>query len=170
MAADIRRATRDHADAIGLVHVRSWQAAYRGRIADRILDALDPQARARMWRAALGQPGQETWVAEEGDRVIGFLHLAPTRDADDDPKRVVEVRAVYLLPERWRGGVGRALLERALERARELGFDELTLWVLESNSGARAFYRAMGLRADGARKLEPYAGEALPEVRYRVRL
>lgn len=166
----VRRATPADADAIGTVHVRSWQAVYRGHIADRALDALDPRERAGMWRSALERGDQDVWVAEDGDRVFGFLSLAPTRDGDDDPARVAEVRAVYLLHDHWRKGMGRELLECALACARKRGFRELTLWVLEANDGARAFYAALGMRADGGRKRDELEGEALAEVRYRIRL
>jgi len=49
-------------------------------------------------------------------------------------------------PERHRGkGAGRALLEAAVERARDAGFRELQLDVLADNP-AVGFYQAMGLR------------------------
>jgi hypothetical protein len=42
-ATAVRPATPDDADAIASVHVRSWQAAYRGIVPDAMLDALSIQ-------------------------------------------------------------------------------------------------------------------------------
>jgi hypothetical protein len=41
----VRAATPDDAAAVAGVHVRSWQAAYRGLIADAYLDGLNPDDR-----------------------------------------------------------------------------------------------------------------------------
>ncbi len=167
---EIRSATTEDAEAIGQVHVRSWQAAYRGQIPDRVLERLDPEARGRMWRSILSGQDQSTWVAEDEGQVAGFVHLSKTRDKDDDPSRVAEVTAIYIDPDRWRQGIGRELFKRGMDRAQELGFVELTLWVLKTNSGPRAFYEAMGLLSDGSEKVDDQLTEVpLREVRYRIR-
>ena len=167
----IRLATIDDSEAIGQVHVWSWQAAYRGQIPDRILERLDSEARGRMWRSILRGQEQNTWVTEDTGRVVGFLHLSRTRDKDDDPNHVGEVTAIYVNPDYWRQGVGRNLLNCGLDRAEELGFEQVALWVLKTNSGPRAFYEAMGFHADGAEKVDEQLTEVpLCEVRYRIRL
>ncbi|HUF94538.1 MAG TPA: hypothetical protein VMO52_00495 [Acidimicrobiia bacterium] len=44
---------RDAAD-LGSVHVRAWQAAYRGGLMpDEYLESLSAEQRAEMWRTAL---------------------------------------------------------------------------------------------------------------------
>ena len=40
----VRRATVDDADAIGWIHVESWQVAYRGLVPDWYLGSLDASA------------------------------------------------------------------------------------------------------------------------------
>jgi hypothetical protein len=45
-AISVRPATLADADGIGLVHVGSWQAAYRGKMPQDHLDGLDPARRA----------------------------------------------------------------------------------------------------------------------------
>ncbi len=166
----IRPATIADSEIIGQIHVRSWQAAYRGQIPESVLERLDAEARGRMWRSILSAQEQSTWVAEDTDGVVGFLHLSKTRDKDDDSSQVAEVTAIYIHPDRWRQGVGRELLKRGLDRAQELGFGDVTLWVLETNLGPRAFYEAMGLRADGGEKVDDQLTEVpLREVRYRIR-
>jgi GNAT superfamily N-acetyltransferase len=71
-------------------------------------------------------------------------------------------------PERWRRGIGRALVDAAGAELRDDGCDAAVLWVYEANAGGRAFYAAMGFAPDGGRKPDPFTG--LPEVRLRARL
>jgi len=171
----IRRAQPADAPAIAAVHVRSWQAAYRGLLPADYLNGLDPAQRTARWEATLrglDWPGRGVLVAEQDGQVVGFAGFSPTRDADLDPLATGEVATIYLLPQAWRQGHGRGLMAGALASLGEAGFREAALWVLDTNQRARRFYEAGGWRPDGAAKLEerPEAGLTLSEVRYRCRL
>jgi ribosomal protein S18 acetylase RimI-like enzyme len=64
--------------------------------------------------------------------------------------------------------VGGDLLLAAEREAARRGFSELTLWVLETNYPACAFYEKHGYWCDGSRKVETRGpGVSLPQVRYR---
>lgn len=68
----IRRATPEDALAIAHVHVRSWQAAYRGLIDDEFLDALRPEHRVPIYEFGAAAAGEtETIVAEAAGEIIG---------------------------------------------------------------------------------------------------
>ncbi len=55
--------------------------------------------------------------------------------------------------EGWRGfGIGRALMEAALARARALAVQSVFLEVAEDNAAAQALYRALGFAAVGRRR------------------
>ena len=45
-AVTVRHARAGDAPDLGLVHVRAWQAAYRGQMPDDYLDGLRPEERA----------------------------------------------------------------------------------------------------------------------------
>jgi hypothetical protein len=49
----VRRATLADAPAMGRVHVRAWQAAYRGQMPDAYLDGLRPEDREAHWEGTL---------------------------------------------------------------------------------------------------------------------
>ncbi len=152
----LRDATPDDALAIARVHIRSWQAAYRGLIDDEFLDKLRPEDRAGTY--TLGDPepaAPHTIVAEADGEIWGFATTCPCRDADT-PK-AGELVALYVDPPRWRTGTGRLLLEAATERMRADGFTDAVLWVLRGNEVAERFYTAVGWRRDGAEREEhPY--------------
>ncbi|MDA8062960.1 MAG: GNAT family N-acetyltransferase [Actinomycetota bacterium] len=164
----VRVGGTDDAAAIGLVHVRSWQAAYVGHFPQAYLDGLDPEARAAGWRRYLeaGDHDREALLVVECDgELVGFASLGPCRDPD--AAGVGELYALYLLPEAWGRGAGRELMAAAVGVLAVLGFDQATLWVLDANARARLFYEAAGWAADGATRVEDRFGFPVPEVRYR---
>ncbi len=89
----------------------------------------------------------------------------PSRD-EDAGEGTAEAAATYVVPERWRAGIGSELLGAALSRLREAGFHEATLWVFAGNHGARAFYGTLGFEPDGAEVTHDWAaGEAAVRLR-----
>lgn len=148
------------------MHVRAWQVAYRDIVPDAHLDGLDVATRAARYDFDAAAPGApETWIAVDGDDVVGFVTVAPSRD--EDLPGLGEVRALYVAPDRWRSGAGSALLARAEVLLGDAGFNEAHLWVLEGNTRARRFYERTGWALDGARKVVEIGGRPLAEVRYR---
>jgi GNAT superfamily N-acetyltransferase len=156
--------------AIAVVHVRSWQAAYRGLIPQDYLDGLDPASRRAQWDRVLargGWPRAGVLVAEVDEQVAGFAALGPARDEGEDPAQVAEIAAIYLAPEAWGTGGGRQLMGASLEALVLAGYRQVILWVLDSNERARRFYVANGWQPDGAAKVDARLGFPLAEVRYR---
>jgi GNAT superfamily N-acetyltransferase len=87
--------------------------------------------------------------------------LRAARRGDELAVAEVHVRswvvALYVDPDRHRGGVGRLLMAEARHRLREAGFTEALLWVLDGNDRAACFYEREGWTPDGATRVEhPY--------------
>ena len=97
--------------------------------------------------------------------LLGIAVCGYSRDPDAGPE-VGEVRALFVSSRRWRGGVGRELMEAALADLRERGFAQATLWTLAANERANGFYEAHGFRPDGTERTEE-AWAHLPQLRYR---
>lgn len=155
---------------IAAVHVRSWQAAYRGLLPQAYLDGLDPGQRMGQWERVLSAADWSaggTLVADAGGHLPGFVSYGPARDDDADSGQAGEVYAIYLVPAAWDEGIGRQLMAAALSRLGEAGFGQVILWVLDSNVRARRFYEAGGWHADGAVKQDDSFGVLMTEVRYR---
>ncbi|GAA0984104.1 Ribosomal-protein-alanine acetyltransferase [Nocardioides aquaticus] len=167
----VRRAAPDDAAAIARVHVRGWQVGYRGLLPDAVLDDLSVAERSVSWRERLAHPvagGATTCVAVDGDRVLGFCSVGPSRDPDAAPG-TAELWALYVDPDRWRHGAGRALDAAAAAQLTRDGVRSATLWVLSSNTRARAFYEHQGWRVDGATRVDRREGPVpldLAETRY----
>jgi ribosomal protein S18 acetylase RimI-like enzyme len=168
-ARRIRRATAADARGIAEVHVASWRHAYRGLLPDGSLDRLSVEQREASWREAFRDRGAGVFVAEEDGRVIGFASFGPSRDGDAGPE-VGEIPAIYVDPSAVGAGVGRALLDAAIEALREAGYRRATLWVLEANAHARRFYERAGWRCDGTVSRHDFDCANEPVVRYAVEL
>jgi len=160
------------AAAIGDLHVRSWQVAYRGIVPDAILDGLSIEQRMAFWTRSLAvadDPTREgrTWVIEDAGAVVGFASTRPARDEDTEPG-TGEIHSIYLAPEAWSRGFGRRLLAAAVEDLRKRGFAALVLWVIEANVRGRRFYDRAGWRPDEARQPIDFDGAPVDEIRYRL--
>jgi GNAT superfamily N-acetyltransferase len=162
----VRLATSADADAIAVVHVDSWRAAYRGIVPDSILDRLSVERRAAGWRETIDRAGDErVWVVERDGRLVGFAATSPARD-DDVPAGTGELAAIYLDPGVWASGLGRQLFVAAVDDLRRRGFGPLVLWVLTANERARHFYEAAGWLPDGTSRMLDFDGTPIEEIRY----
>ena len=162
---NVRPARPEDAAAVAAVHVRTWQAAYDHVFGAERLAVLDEQlpARVERWERLLREESG-VWVAEDDARIVGFVGWGGSRDAGGEG----ELYSIYVLPEAWGSGAGRALLAVARE-ALQAGYPESILWVLEDNPRARRFYEREGWELDGGRKTDTFLGVEVAEVRYRLR-
>lgn len=166
----IRPAQPRDAAEIARLHVRTWQAAYRGQVPDAYLKSLDAEIEERTARwegliASAASRRRHQLLALDGDRLVGFVTFGPS-EGEQDPE-VGEVYAIYVDPGSWGRGFGRDLFAAAMRGLADAGFDAATLWVLATNARARRFYEAAGWVADGAMKTERRGDIELHEVRYR---
>jgi GNAT superfamily N-acetyltransferase len=155
--------------SVAYVHVRSWQSAYRGLLPDEYLDKLRPEDRAQRYDFATRDPQKpQTIVAVEAGSIRGFATTAPSRDAD--LAGYAEVYALYVDPDYWGHGMGKALISAARERLVVLGFENALLWVLRGNVRADRFYRKDQWTPDGLQRKDTVWGVTVNEIRYRRKL
>ncbi len=165
----IRLAEPEDAIAVARVHVRSWQAAYRGLLPDDYLDKLRPEDRAEKYDFASQDPMEpRTIVATENGAIYGFATTAPARDAD--LPGYGELCALYVAPEYWGWGTGLALVSAARSHLAGMGFRHALLWVLVGNVRAERFYRSDRWAADGHRRTDVVWGVTVNEIRYQREL
>jgi len=158
----VRRATENDAPALARVFIDSWRGAYRGIVADSVIDALDLEETTSWLGQLVAATSAQTLVAEiESDQIVGFTRLG----AEPDNPGHGHVFALYVSPSSSGRGVGRLLLEKALIILDPLSSRTVTLWVFEENARARTLYAHAGFVPDGARRVEePYGAQ---EIRLR---
>ena len=91
--------------------------------------------------------GNSYVCVDDGDRVVGFVGYGHHGPEDPDTG---EVYALYVLPEYQGMGVGRQLLDAALDKLS--AFPHLCLWAVKGNERAIRFYEKNGFRLNGEEK------------------
>jgi hypothetical protein len=132
----IRAARVADAPQIAVVHVRSWQAAYRGLLPQAYLDELEPAQRVGQWERSLAKADNArngVLAADNGGMLLGFVGYSPSRDDD---------------------------------RLAETGFVQVTPWALDSSVQARRFYEIARWHADGVEKTDESRAFPIIQVRY----
>jgi [ribosomal protein S18]-alanine N-acetyltransferase len=131
--------------------VRSWR-----RRAARTDDLLAIEG---IEVASFGNPWLADVYAQELEREIGVVEVAESQDGT-----IVGVFCVWCVadeshlmriataPSRRREGIGRDLLEAALDSARSAGCEHMTLEVAASNEAAIELYAAAGFSVVGRRR------------------
>lgn len=163
----VRDGLSDEAAEVLRVKNASWQAAYRGLLPDDYLDGLTvTPATLEGWRRMMAAHDRGVVVGESGQQIVGLSAFGPAAQGEAGG----EIYAIYVLPEHWSTGLGRALMARSLERLRELGHTEVGLWVFAGNPRARRFYERAGFTLSGRQETAEGPGFAEPEVHYRLAL
>jgi RimJ/RimL family protein N-acetyltransferase len=109
-------------------------------------DASDER---RYLRAIRRYPNAAVYVAEEGGVIVGRLSIA--RDQHPASRHVADLGLMVDAAHRRRG-VGTALLEAAVDWARQAGVRKLELHVFPWNKAAIALYDRFGFVREGYRR------------------
>jgi ribosomal protein S18 acetylase RimI-like enzyme len=97
----------------------------------------------------LGDPAYAVRLATENGRIIGFAKLGPVAFPGDWPADAIELHQLYVLGG-WHGeGVGPALIDWAIARARADRRSEIVLSVYVDNRRAQRFYARYGFQEIG---------------------
>ncbi|WP_433374863.1 N-acetyltransferase family protein [Actinoplanes sp. CA-142083] len=166
MTASLRIGNDADLPPVGALHFRSRADAYAHILPAETL-AAPPAAALAAWWAERWKWERDTHrltVAEDFDRIVGFTYVGPS-----EIEGAAELYAIHVDPVVVGTGVGRLLMENALEQFGEIG-DHAVLWVLEANERARRFYERGGWKADGETRVEAISGQPVPQMRYRREL
>ncbi len=171
------------ADALARVHVRAWRETYSGLLPAGYLTAMNPKILARRWRHQLTRArGGEVVLAAEGvGGLVGYCAGALSRgeasEAEDDaPEGVAvseeracdegEIHTLYIVRPAQRLGLGRRLMAGTARALAAQGARRLTIWALDGNLPAHAFYAHRGGRLIARRPVRGWGG-GLTEAAYR---
>jgi len=167
----IRPAVISDAGSLARVRVDTWRTSYRGLIPEAVIAGMDIQKEAARWDERLRAPQPDTclFAAEvspetgEATCVAGFCAAGPDRDGD--PEYSGELYAIYVLQAYQGKGVGRALVQAAVDWLSQHSHRSMLIWVLRDNQNARRFYETLGGSAVRQRSIE-IGGAPLLEVGY----
>ena len=155
----LRPLAGEDCDELGRVHMAAWRDAYAGLMPADYLAGLSDERCADRWRELAERPADAPErilvVVDPDGRLAGFGSAGPSRD--EDAPTAWELYAVNLAPR----ARGRGVADRLVDEL--LGDRDATLWVVEGNARARAFYTRRGFVDEGGRAAHPATGT--PEIR-----
>lgn len=112
----------------------------------------------RRWEESLADEAVTVLVAQEDGAPTGVAGC-----------RSEWLDGLYVLPEWWCRGVGRALHDEVLDRLRTEACERCHLWVLEDNDRARQFYERLGWAENGTSRVVPFPPNPI-DVGYTIAL
>ena len=164
MDITIRPAKLEDAYEHAVCHISSWRSAYKGIVPDEVLDNLSVEEHVEKFKKRIIELKDVFYYCMLYDnRIIG--HFVISKSRDEDKPNTGEIIAFYLIEDFWGKGYGRIMMNYAVETLKNMGYDEIILWVLEDNNRARRFYEKCGFVFDGTKK-EIIIGKPLIEIRY----
>lgn len=142
-----RNATIEDAPVIAELHATSWQQNYREAFSDTFLDKEALNDRMQVWvdRLKNSNANQFVCVAQYDKSVVGFV-CAFFKDSFAYGALLDNLHVSSAVKG---NGIGKRLVSLVANEIK-INYPEtgMYLWVLEQNSGARHFYRAL----DGEKK------------------
>lgn len=162
---EYRQALPGDAEAVALLHARSWRENYRGAFTDAFLDGDLPGERLPVWRDRLGDPPRNQFVqlAVDGASLGGFVCVC----GGHDPQWGSFIDNIHVARASMRSGIGSSLMRQAGAWL-SLHYPGLGiyLWVLEANSSARRFYEQLGAQSAGVSTMETHGAAIVHSCRY----
>ncbi len=136
------------AEALGLMHHRSWVDTYSHLLPAGYFDEHGASERIALWHRVLAQPlpsgHRRVAVFDAEGGVVAWCVAGPGREHEGvGPTRAEALWGLYVATDRHGTGLGQQLLEWAVaDRPAEL-------WTARGNERAISFYRRNGFVADG---------------------
>jgi GNAT superfamily N-acetyltransferase len=147
MVVTIRRCVAGDERALALVGKATFLETYAGALeAPDIFDHCEIEHGEPRYAAWLKTPGYRLWIAEvsEGRAPVGYAVLGPPELPIPTTVRDLELKRIYLLHRFHGTGVGKDLMQAALDMAMTTGAQRLLLGVYDENARALAFYARQG--------------------------
>ena len=159
---EIRRALPEELEEVGRLTAEIYVSdGYLAEGDGYVIELVDTPRRARE---------AEIWVAVDDGQVLGSVTFAPVGSAyreigrDDEG----EFRMLAVSPAARGRGIGRALVERCVQRSRELGYAGVRMSSMDVMTSAHRIYERLGFTRVPEDDWSPEPGVAL--LAYAARL
>ncbi|HWZ50418.1 MAG TPA: GNAT family N-acetyltransferase [Granulicella sp.] len=154
----LRQCTIDDVPTLALIGAATFLESFAGVLdGASIVAHCHKQHSAEVYAKYLAEPESRAWIAlaDPGEAPLGYTLLtAPDLPLDDLSPSDIELKRIYLFSRFQRSGLGKTLLDGALDAARAMGKKRLLLGVHAENNKALAFYRKNGFEQVGVRTFQ----------------
>lgn len=144
-----RSATIDDAIALDSLFDSSFCDAFAHLYRSEDLEAFLSSFGVDDWRAQLSDPSYAFRLGEVDGRPVGYVKLGPVKIPVETNRPAILLDQLYVLKEHHGAGIAHALMDWAIEEAKQRGAEEIYLTVFIDNQRARRFYDRYGFEAVG---------------------
>jgi len=152
MAITIKKCTLDDVNKLQEISYVTFNETFKEQNSPENMNAyLEKAFNLRKLENELAHPFSQFFFAYVGKEVAGYLkvntHEAQSEDMGEDS---LEIERIYIKSEFQKHGLGKNLLNKAIEIAAEQEKKKIWLGVWEKNESAIAFYKKMGFVQTGS--------------------
>ena len=149
MSATFRDARATDLPAVDRIFRTSFCETFAHLYRAEDLDAFLAKFTAQAWREEFDEPAYAFRIAEVDGQAVGYVKLGPLTVPVEQDGNALELRQLYVLKEQHGSGIGKQLMDGALDEARARGAAELYLTVYVDNHRARRVYERYGFEPVG---------------------
>ena len=143
----LRQACEADITALSRLATDSFVAKFGHLYSQANLDAFLAESLSEAALAAeLANPARVYRLAERDGKLVGYCKIGLTCGFPEHARgtRVMELKQLYTAADATGGGIGKALMDWAMEQFAAHGADEAQISVYAYNDGAHRFYRRYG--------------------------
>ena len=163
MAFNVRKSRLSDLEQITLIHVKSWETAFKGLMPERYINNYTLEDRNAEWLSVLGSGSESLIVAEDNNKLVGFLSYS-------ENVNFLNLSKLYLCPSMYGEGVGGLLMKQMENEALTASLDLIRLYVLDNNKSAINFYSKQGFEFGDGFESEEFEGETIIDLLMEKRL
>lgn len=151
MESLVRKATTADLDSLVDIFRACWLTSYKEILPQSVRDEMSVEKAREMWALSVKpHPERTTFVIELDGRVVGVARVG----SDVSNLARGHLFSLYVHPDNAGRGLGKILLRHALASLREIGFEEITLWVFKNNAPTRNLYSSLGFQETGQERID----------------
>lgn len=158
---EVKHATRDDMKALAVIQTSSWKGAFKDILNKDTLERYTDLEKCQMML-------EKVYDSKRGFFYIGYYKGKPCAELfwceGKEMIESAEIVALHSIPECWGHGVGKEIIDKAIDEIKAKGYKNIYLWVFEENIRAIKFYEKEGFVLDGENHVSDF-DEAV-EVRY----
>lgn len=152
---EFRAATVDDLPVIAEIFLRCWTISYKSVLSESARNSFTLESAAELWRKSIELPeDKQTLLLIDSEKAVAVFRIGSDKD---DPLRG-HLFSLYVDPDSAGRGFGKSALREAIERNRDRGFTQMTLWVFADNEIANSLYTKSGFAPTGKSRTTPEWG------------
>jgi ribosomal protein S18 acetylase RimI-like enzyme len=152
---EFRAATVDDLPVIAEIFLRCWTISYNSVLSESARNSFTLESAAELWRKSIELPeDKQTLLLIDSEKAVAVFRIGS--DKDDSSRG--HLFSLYVDPDSAGRGFGKSALREAIERNRDRGFTQMTLWVFADNEIANSLYTKSGFAPTGKSRTTPEWG------------